>query len=230
MERGHLRTVTLVSPPRRFRGGRSDTIVDRGLSRVQTVPFRPSSTVVLVVILAASVGCDFSGPPSSAPISSPSYVPIPTQLPSPTQASPSAPQERTSSPVASPVEHSLTYPGLILGEDVSIRVLDFSFGLIDVREATREEMQLMQLAPDTIAVATLPSDPNSLFARWTASVCEGPQEVFISSDAHILEVRQPPREQCDATGSYVTIVLTFHWPIDGNQVFARLVEGTIAPE
>jgi hypothetical protein len=131
-------------------------------------------------------------------------------------------------------EHLISFPGPQPGIEVNLRLLDASGALVGAREATRGERERMAMMSDLvdtvrIEVATLPTDPNALYARWNAGICEGLQAVLISADLTRIDVRQPPHEGCDSAGSAVSVVMTFDRPIDGDQVVARLFDKVVTP-
>jgi hypothetical protein len=118
-------------------------------------------------------------------------------------------------------------PGPNPGTTVPLLILDLSQSLLEAREARQSEIRSALMYPDSIAVVGLPGDERSLYARWTSNICEGETTVRVDAPIRTIEVRQPPRQQCEAAGTFVDLVLTFDREVDGSLVHAHVVEGPI---
>jgi hypothetical protein len=177
--------------------------------------------VALVVTAIAVAACGGSiATPSVAPSAAESTV-----EPAASSSRPTGLSTATPSPLAGPVERSRVFPGPNPGTKVHLRVLDLSGALLEARQALRSEFNGVLIIPDTIAVVGLPGDERSLYIRWTSSVCEGETTVRVDAAIRIIEVVQPPREECDAAGTFVDLVLTFDRPVNGALVQGILIEG-----
>ena len=177
---------------------------------------RSAAVIGCWFILMASIVACMESPTREPSPSAPGETPAPTN--SATTTVPTSPSIASATPSApaSPVEHSLVLPGPNPGTAVPLRILDLSGALAEARQATQSEVDSALMFPDTIAIVGLPGDDRSLYARWTSSICEGETTVRVDAAIRTIEVEQPPREECDAAGTYVDLVLTFDREIDGD--------------
>ena len=213
--------------------GPSDTAYGTSMGEHHMPPRRIFAVALAAAALVASCGMSSEGAQSEAPTtwataprSTETARLDPTASADDPTASPTASTvAATPTAVASPAVLLLTYPGPLPNHKISVRVHDASHSLNSIRASTSKEDQLIALWPDTIGVETLKAHPNSLYVRWSSALCAGRHEVLISPDARALEVREPPRAQCDAVGTFVSIVLTFDHPVDGASVLATVTPG-----
>lgn len=184
---------------------------------------KPRPPCVPFVLLATVTACAKSGTPTPAAAPGKSVIAASPTTSTATAASPTH-VAAAPSPATTPIEQVLVFPGPNPGTAVSLRIVDGSGALLKARQATRGEIQRVAMIPDSIGVVGLPGDDRSVYARWTSSICEGETTVRIDADIRSIEVQQPPRQQCDAVGTFVDLVLTFSGPVDKNLVTADLLE------